>query len=317
MRQCQQNTMIDLIIPYYNNPNGLLRTLQSILFPDMFYTTIIDDHSLTFPMIYPHKVDQVFRYNTNRGPGCARQWGIEKTNNPWIMFIDTGDIFISRTSFDVINDALRKYPDADIISFPYYYKDKMTNGDDNRLHGKIYKRAFLEKYNITFSSESSYLNEDIGFNRTCNLCTTNIIYQPIPIIRWVEEKNSLTQANGCVSLYRDQTKALSLVSIHTIETCRKNNVPYDTEINQIAIALYYWFLCTAVERPEFLQESWEGAKLFYDKYNEEIKPNNLILGHADLKKVMTYRTMLKFPINILRFANDIKLNDKVPNNYLT
>jgi glycosyltransferase involved in cell wall biosynthesis len=36
--------MIDLIIPYYNNPNGLKRTLESIN-TNIFYVTIIDDNS--------------------------------------------------------------------------------------------------------------------------------------------------------------------------------------------------------------------------------------------------------------------------------
>ncbi len=133
----------------------------------------------------------MFRYNINRGPGYARQWGIEKTNHEWIMFIDTGDIFLGRNSFDAIICAIEKYPEANIISFPYYYKDKIENEKSNRMHGKIYKRTFLDKYGITFAPECSYLNEDIGFNRACRLCT-DIIYENTPIIKWVEDKNSLT-----------------------------------------------------------------------------------------------------------------------------
>jgi hypothetical protein len=38
------------------------------------------------------------------------------------------------------------------------------------MHGKVYKREFINKYGITFTPESSYMNEDIGFNRACRLC---------------------------------------------------------------------------------------------------------------------------------------------------
>jgi hypothetical protein len=107
------------------------------------------------------------------------------------MFIDTGDIFIGRGSFDAINYAIKQYPDANVISFPYFYKGQVVNETSNRMHGKIYKRTFLEKYGITFAAESSYLNEDIGFNRTCKLCS-DIIYEDIPIIKWIEDENSLT-----------------------------------------------------------------------------------------------------------------------------
>ena len=195
--------MIDLIIPYYNNKMGLMTTLQSILFPDIFYITVVDDHSSEYPSIFPLRVNQVLRYNINHGPGYARQFGLDRTHNEWVMFIDTGDTFISRGSFDEIARAIKEHEDADIISFPYLYKGDILNETSNRMHGKIYKRSFLEKYGITFPLESSYMNEDIGFNRACKLCTDNIVYKHLPIIAWEENENSLTEKESNVALYRD------------------------------------------------------------------------------------------------------------------
>ena len=308
--------MIDLIIPYYNNKNGLVTTLQSILFPDMFYITVVDDCSTEYPLIFPLRADQVLRYNINHGPGYARQFGLERTHNEWVMFIDTGDIFLTRSSFDHITYAIEHNPEADIISFPYLYKDDILNETSNRMHGKIYKRAFLEKYNITFPLEASYMNEDIGFNRACKLCTSNIIYQHLPIIKWMENENSLTEKENNAALYRDQNRALSLASIHAINICLQNNVKVEEEINQIAIALYYWFVRAAAERPEYIQEAWSGAKIFYDKFKDQIIPNNLMLGNPKIKQCLTYRNKINFPINILRFAHDIQQYEEIPKNYL-
>ena len=84
--------MIDLIIPYYNNRIGLLNTLKSVN-QSIFKIIIIDDHSTETP-IFPLDNADYFRLNINSGPGIARQQGIEKTSNPYIMFLDTGDIFI-------------------------------------------------------------------------------------------------------------------------------------------------------------------------------------------------------------------------------
>ena len=61
--------MIDLIIPYYNNPDGLRRTLNSIN-KNIFYVTVVDDGSKYTPHI--KEIDQVLRYKDNRGPGMAR-----------------------------------------------------------------------------------------------------------------------------------------------------------------------------------------------------------------------------------------------------
>ena len=307
--------MIDLIIPYYNNPEGLARTLDSINH-DVFYVTIVDDNS-TIYMPYNPQADRVLRYNYNRGPGCARQWGIEHTSNPYIMFIDTGDVFLSKEIqqqlLEIVEDDLNE---TDVFSFPYYHKDKLTKDTDNRMHGKIYKREFLQEKGITFCAESSYMDEDIGFNRTCRLLT-EINFFDIPVIKQIDEENSLTNKDGGAALYQKQTRALSLVSIHTVKTCRENNINADIEISQIAIALYYWFIRCAAERPEFIQEAWSGAKIFYDYFRDEIKPNLLYVGTKFITKCVQYKDKINFPINILRFVHDIQLNEIIPNYYLT
>ena len=306
--------MIDLIIPYYNNPEGFTRTIDSIN-NDIFYITVVDDNSSIY-MPTNLKVDKVYRYNRNRGPGYARQWGIEHTSNPYIMFIDTGDVFLSYEVQEEILRVIEKNPKLDFISFPYYHYGELTKATDNRLHGKIYKRSFLEKYKITFSDASPYLNEDIGFNRTCRLCT-DITFIPTPVIEQIKDDNSLTNKDGEITLYRDQTLTLSLVSIHSIEICRKNNIDPTIEINQVAIALYYWFVRCAAEMPEYLQDAWSGAKIFYDYFKDEIRPGNLWIGSAAIKKCLTYKNKINFPINVLRFAHDIWENEIVENNYLT
>ena len=123
--------MIDLIIPYYNNPEGLNQTLKSIN-KNIFYITVIDDNSSIY-MPYDNAADQVFRYNMNRGPGFARQLGIDKTNNEYIMFIDTGDIFLSQEIQNEIVQAITSNLDTDVISFPYYYKNKMKSSLCNSM----------------------------------------------------------------------------------------------------------------------------------------------------------------------------------------
>ena len=308
--------MIDLIIPYYNNRIGLLNTLKSIN-TDIFKVTIIDDHSTETPII-DNSVAQVFRYNINCGPGYARQLGINKTSNPYIMFIDTGDEFTSQQVQLEIPYIINKYCNSDMIVWSYIHEDKVTNFLDNRLHGKLYKRKFLTEKGIIFCPNSSYMDEDIGFNRACRLLTNNkIAFVDKPLIRQIKEENSLTQKDNKAALYRDQTRALALVSIHTIDLCEKNNIDPNIEINQIAIALYYWFIRTSAERQEYINDAWNGARIFYNKYAERIIPNNLLLGNPKLKQCLEYRDKISFPINILRFANDIQKFKNLPDNYLT
>ena len=306
--------MIDLIIPYYNNPEGLARILNSID-ENIFNIIVIDDCSTIRPPL-SFKVNQYYRYNINSGPGFARQHGINKTSNPYIMFIDTGDIFISKEIQLSIKETIEANSIVNVFCWSYYYKDKPVEHTDNRMHGKVYKREFLEKYNITFCAESSYMNEDIGFNRTCRLLT-DFFYIDEPIIKWVADENSLTQKNDQEILYRDQTRALSLVSIHTIETCDRNKKDATSELNQIAIALYYGFLKTVIARPQFIQETWNGAKIFYKHFQDRINLNTLILGNPEIKKCLDLRSKVPFPINILKFAKEILHEENIPDYYLT
>lgn len=307
--------MIDLIIPYYNNPEGLIQTLNSVN-KDIFYTTVVDDASTIVPL--RPDANQVLRYNENKGPGFARQFGIDRTNNEYIMFLDTGDIFISQEIQKEIMQVIIQNPTANILSFQYYHFDELSKFTDNRMHGKVYKREFIDKYGITFCAESSYMNEDIGFNRTCRLICDDLSQLiQIPIIKQIKDENSLSQKNGQEAIYKDQTRALSLATIHAVDICRKNGIDVQDEINQIATALYYWFIRTVAERREYAQDAWSGAKIFYDKFKEEIKPNLLTMGNAYLKKILKYRQQVDFPINILRFAHEIQNSEIIPNKYLT
>lgn len=312
--------MIDLIIPYYNNPNELWETLKSI---DMklFNVYVIDDAS-PIAILPPFNAKFTYwRAHKNMGPGAARQYGIDHTKSPYIMFLDTGDIFISKEIQQQIIETIAADPKTNIFSWQYIHYENLTKDTDNRMHGKIYKREFIEKYDISFCAESSYLNEDIGFNRTCRIISdaieVPIQFIEIPIIQQIKNEESLTQKDNQVSLYRDQTRALSLVTIHEIDICKKNNFNPEKEISQIAMALYYWFIRTLVERPEFSQNAWSGARIFYKHFENEIKPNQLISGNVYMKKCLQFRQNLKFPLNILRFTDEILKNENLPDKYLT
>lgn len=315
--------MIDLIIPHYNNRKGLMHTLASID-TDIFEILIIDDGSdedeIPILPAKPHR--EVIYFSDNHGPGYVRQYGLMHTSSPYVMFLDCGDTFTSDMAQYAIQDMINKNENVNMFSFVYnHYGEPVNPATDNRMHGKVYKREFLEKYDISFCRDSSYMDEDIGFNRTCRLILNQsppeeIMFINVTVIDQNLDENSLTQKDNRAAVYRDQTRALSTVSIHTIETCRRNNFSVQEEINEIAISLYYWFIRTAAERPEFINEAWQGAKIFFDYFIKEIDAYNLAIGSTKLKMCLSYRKELPFPINIVRFVRDIHLYKIVPTWYI-
>lgn len=59
------------------------------------------------------------------------------------------------------------------------------------MFGKLYRRSFLEKYNIRFNTSLS--NEDTGFNCVVKGCTDKIWYLPKDVYIWHFKANSITR----------------------------------------------------------------------------------------------------------------------------
>ena len=309
--------LIDLIIPYYNNPEGLKNTIDSVN-RDIFRITIVDDHS-DEPIPNSIEADQIIRLRENGGPGNARQCGINHTTESYLMFLDTGDVFVSKKDQKKILGTLQSNPNVPMIAWAYYYDGEPTSFQDNRLHGKLYSREFLNHFHITFCPNGSYFNEDIGFNHTCRVILTAIgqkfIFIDKPLVRWIPAEDSLTRKNVDEVLFCRQTKALAVNIIHSVQICIQNDIDPTALIYNIAAALYYWFIRTAAENPQYIQEAWNGAKLFYDEYKAIIKPEHMPAMNALIKKCLVYEDRISFPVNLLRFTDDILNNDIVPERY--
>lgn len=59
------------------------------------------------------------------------------------------------------------------------------------MFGKLYRREFLEKWNIRFNTSLS--NEDTGLNSVVRGCTERILYIPKPVYIWQFKANSITR----------------------------------------------------------------------------------------------------------------------------
>ena len=327
--------MLDIIIPTYKNKEGLRQTLSSIdrSYLNEITISIVDDAS----EIYYNDIFEQFPFITiyykypNSGPGVAREYGIHTTIEPYIMFIDTGDTLIDSKILPTIINTIKQNPEIVVFSWQYKIGEKTSTNNNNRLHGRVYKREFLEKYGIEFCATGSYTNEDVGFNRLCRIIIDDKQLKSMnfknPIINYIKDENSITNKNKGEFFFRQQNKGLALNSIHTIKIAEKNNVSLSiilNEVNSIMSSMYYTFLCTAYERPEFVQEAWEGARLFYNQCfipyieknsNEKIATAyNLFVKRIYLRaKAHSWKNFK--PLNYTRFLKNLKEYETVPSWY--
>ncbi len=326
--------MLDLIIPTYKNKDGLRTTLKSInkkLLNEITVTVIDDCSNLSYDDIIEEFPFITLDYNQiNVGPGTTRQNGIDSTSEPYIAFLDTGDYYLSNEVQEEMLQTVKENPKINVFTWLYNIQNRKAEFTNNRMHGRIYKRQFLNDCFISFCSQGSRANEDVGFNRAIRLLIYNDPDFPVfrsekPVIEWVHDSNSLTHLNRNQFAYKEQNWYLATNELHVIEIAKKNKVNPNiiaNEIDQIMMGLYYGFLRTINERNEYIVESWNGAKLFFEK---GFKANNL--GNNEKKLQMAYQHTLekirkisptwkhKHIIDVNEFLNDLNYYVCLPPKY--
>ena len=280
--------MLDIIIPVYNNYNGLAATIASFGVKNriLYHFIIIDDASTIdyTPIInfYSQWFDiQYYKLNDNKGPGVARNIGLKHTSHEFVTFMDAGDELCNTFSFlhglscfSENSDLLMLSPSHAEVDFQGNFSPVWEG--NNRVHGKIYKRQFLEQYNITFGEEQSKCNEDIGFNICCRLICAelNLKYNINTIfnlqqdlVMWVaDDPDSLTNKNNCQFYYKEQNLGLAQNFIHGLNIAINAGVRpelYLEEVYSVFASMWKFYVSTVNERPEFTDYALTGAYYYY------------------------------------------------------
>jgi glycosyltransferase involved in cell wall biosynthesis len=196
---------IDLIIPCYNTHKTLYRLFGSIMSQnckDDIHIILVDDCSDEGydELIMPFKdiLDiQIIRLDKNSGPGTARRVGMQAGKSPYIMFIDSDDTFFNAFSVErLLYEIESKQCDivySNFIEDLENFRFIMHNNDYIWVFAKIYRRQFLENFDIYFNDTRS--NEDNGFN-TLTRCFTEPQYVDETTYIWHHNPKSITRINN-------------------------------------------------------------------------------------------------------------------------
>ena len=325
---------LDIIIPTYNDKKGLIRTLYSIPKSSEINIVVIDDASSS---PYLNEVKELFSYVTyyqktkNEGPGMARQLGIDMTFNPYIMFIDSDDYLLPGATDLILNKLhTNTMPDLYVWRWLNEETNQFSSEWNPLMHGNVYRREFLQLYNIEFCKEGSYLNEDVGFNHICDTIIKHIatydntvhkLFCETPIYMYTYNQNSITHANKKEFKYTKQTHGLMLNGLHLYNNLIQNKINKEVlvyELNTIMVGLYENFL-ECLNRPDLLQDNWNNIRQFYLlAYEPYEKESEDALTMRFAQKMRTLMRLSKNrPVNIRRFLGELKLNEKCPSYYLT
>lgn len=168
--------MVDVIIPAYNSHDTIIRTLSSIAMQlnrkDLIVTIVNDggkDYKEIVNIFKPLINIQEIGYEENKGPGYARQYGIDNTNAEFITFIDADDTFLEACSLSLmvkpLLDSSSKFLISSFVQIGKNNEQAPVQPNLVWVFGHIYRRSFLKQHNIRFTPTRA--NEDVGFNSMC------------------------------------------------------------------------------------------------------------------------------------------------------
>ena len=296
------NRKIDVIIPAYNVPDKILaRCLASIAcqeIVDDLEVTIVDDASTE--QNYQEVADMfksimkinILRYEENGGAGVARQYGINHTSNGYMTFIDADDTFNGSLALKALRNGIEMNngmyvmcvgvfdeihevaPNAEGLLLMPHEQDLVW------MFGKIYKREFIDRYNIRFHP-TSRANEDNGFNRLCQLCSgemEQINFIPAHVYYWHENPNSITRANDCQYSFggsdRDSFYGYVENMIYAIKEGKKRK-PYNGFITMWAVGcmvnLYEYYIECVAHAYEHAENNFKWCKRYYDEVYKDLE----------------------------------------------
>ena len=297
------NRKIDIIIPAYNVEDKILfRCLSSIACQEIIEdleVTIVDDASTL--QNYEEVAENfssllkinVLRYEINGGPGVARQYGIDHTNNEYIVFIDADDTFngafalknlrigiemqngLYQMCVGVFDEILEKNANNQLTLIPH-------NNDMIWMFGKIYRRSFINKYNIRFHP-TSRANEDNGFNTICRLCSNEweqINFISNHVYYWHENLNSITRINNNQYSYgSSETDSFfgyvenMKYAIQEAKKRKKNDEVIIAWTVTCMIQFYEYYIECCINAPEHADNNFKYCQDYYHNVYKPIAEN--------------------------------------------
>ena len=340
MKNKKYNRKIDIIIPAYNVPdNTIFRCLSSIACQNIIEEieiTIIDDASTKenykkIADIFKDYINiNIIRNEINQGPGVARQIGIDNTKNGYITFMDADDTLNGTFAIDYLREGIEQDSAYQICVGIF---DEIHNENEEKIltshendsvwvFGKMFKRAFIDRYNIRFHP-TSRANEDNGFNKLCLLCLSEferINYISNHVYYWHENLESITRKNDCHYTYgsskKDSFYGFVENMIYAIKEGKKRK-PGNELIRTYSITfmflLYQYYIDCVANASEYAKDNFEYCKKYYKEifyeYEKFICERDIVFCYSKMMKE-AYATdkmdNIVPTISIFEFLNKLK-----------
>ena len=133
--------LVSVIIPVFNRFNLVEKSIASVLKQDHtnYEIIIVDDHSTDGVFDFSNEKVIIYRLNENSGPGYCRQFGLEKANGDYILFLDSDDVLEP----DFLNLSIQKHIELKhSICFTYCHSGVLNSNLSWNNTDKEYSNIF-------------------------------------------------------------------------------------------------------------------------------------------------------------------------------
>ena len=305
---------LSIVIPQYNETDDIIRPLLSSIetqrgvnFNDI-EIIIVNDHSET--KLSQELFDRFNHLNIryletpeNKGPGQARQYGIDHAEKEYVVFADADDRFFSCNVFSDVFNALMQNKDKVIdIVYTKWIEELVSpqagylliphTPDMTWVHGKFIRTQFLAERNLRFNDrirvhEDSYFNSIVQMNAGITITLDTFSYF------WCYNPKSLTRKEYKYNYLVETAKDLVISINDTMDALIQRKTKGRDEYIIKAIFFMY-FLLQAPYWNEKLNTDEELRKLRYE-YEQAIY--NTINKYRDSYDRVTRQ-------DVIRFKND-------------
>lgn len=282
---------VDVIIPAYKAQKTILRTISSIAeqtILDNVDVTIVNDccpngdYQTIVEMFRPYMSIREIKLEKNGGPGVARQYGIDNTDDEFFTCMDADDTLCGAIALETLREGIKADPvvkccSASFLQLGETLQTMVGHANDMVwMFGKLYRREFINQYKIRFNETRA--NEDTGFNTMVKLLCDNpmeqVRYITECVYYWHNKKDSITRINDGQYAYDQCLCGWTDNMIYAIDHVRKFK-PFSGASAQHTVTcmlnLYYYYIETVARKPVFAEQNWEYVKKFYHQCYKRIE----------------------------------------------